>query len=73
MKKGFAGYYQQFEPAWANKLVLDQDDIREGIKAFQRIYQPGKIWLDTNIILMKRDAVKLTDEAIAHALRESHN
>lgn len=66
-----AGYYNQFEPAWPGKSVMRHSDRLDAAT----IYRSSQSSLTKSTIAMQvfeARAVKLTDEAIAHAIRESY-
>lgn len=65
-------YYDQFEPAWPGRSVMGPSDIREGYRLFNENHIVGLTPPTAKMLAIQRSAIKLTDEAIAHAIRESH-
>lgn len=66
-------YYNQFEPAWPAKWVGTHSDINEFMKDLAR--REPNLTIESVDNLTKSAAVyaiKSTDTAIAHAIRESH-
>lgn len=64
-------YYAQFEPAWPGHSVLQTSDRFAAAEIYMQFHVVG---LSTPQVMagLENESVKITDTAIAHAIRESH-
>ena len=70
-----ASYYGQFEPAWPGRSAIKPSERGAWLQARKRsspAMQLGNSLHCQQCIDAESYAVKVTDEAIAHAIRESH-
>jgi hypothetical protein len=66
-------YYDQFEPAWPGHWVGTDRDIGEYWHKLAKNEPNLTAQSVSNLAYLTRDtSVKITDTAIAHAIRESH-
>lgn len=68
-------YHDQFEPAWPGRSVLADSDRIEWMEIrIQRLrdLMGAKFHAQYQCHYAEHSAIKVTDEAIAHAIRESH-